>query len=70
MLSLGISRIPPSPGMFLRVAGDSIGIVTAAMLLLSLMSYPLAAYSLAAFGVSWAGFAWFQKTRKGFADAP
>lgn len=68
MLSLGIFRIPPSPGMFLRVDGDSIGILTTAMLLLTLISYPLAAHSLAAFGVAWGSLTWFPTTRKGFAD--
>jgi lipopolysaccharide transport system permease protein len=68
MFSLGISMIPTSPGMFLRDVGDSIGIVTTAMLLLPWIFYPLAAYSLAAFGEVWAGSIWFQKTRKCFSD--
>lgn len=68
MFSLGISMLPTSPGMFLCDAGDSIGIVTTAMLLLPWIFYPLAACSLAAFGVVWAGSVWFQKTRKCFAD--
>ncbi len=68
MFGLGVSRIPASHGILLRDAGDSIGIVTTAVLLLPWIVYPLAAYSLATFGLAWADLAWFQKTLKGFAD--
>ena len=107
ILSLGISWLFASLGVFIRDAGQLIGLITTLLMFLSPVFYPIAAVphklkfwimmnpvsfiieetrALIIFGqnpnwtgiliylvisicIAWFGFYFFQKTRKGFADA-